>query len=98
MAALTERAVLAVLTIGLLAVGSASAQVGPDARPYIYGRPAPDRDDYAPPPPGGRPPPPPADDGYGWRPPRRRHSTMRMTGAARAGAVISDAGGTTASA
>jgi len=69
MAALTERAVMAVLTIGLLAVGSASAQVGPDARPYIYGRQAPDRDDYAPPPPGGRPPPPPADDGYGWRPP-----------------------------
>ena len=54
MAALTERAVLAVLTIGLQAVGSASAQVGPDARPYIYGRPAPDRDVYAPPPPGGR--------------------------------------------
>jgi hypothetical protein len=69
MAALTERAVVAVLTVGLQAAGPAVAQVGPDARPYIYGRPAPDRDLYAPPPPGGRPPPPPADDGYGWRPP-----------------------------
>ncbi|MEE7438559.1 hypothetical protein [Methylobacterium oryzae] len=69
MAALTERAVVAVLTVGMQAAGPTVAQVGPDARPYIYGRPAPDRDLYAPPPPGGRPPPPPADDGYGWRPP-----------------------------
>ncbi|SDA35415.1 hypothetical protein SAMN02799622_06085 [Methylobacterium sp. UNC378MF] len=68
MAKLTTHAVLAVLTIGMQAVGPAGAQVGPDARPYIYGRPGPDRDAYAPPPPGGRPPPP-ADDGYGWRPP-----------------------------
>ncbi|KAA0124446.1 hypothetical protein CIW48_06605 [Methylobacterium sp. P1-11] len=67
MAKLTTHAVLAVVTIGMQAVGPAGAQVGPDARPYIYGRPGPDRDAYAPPP-GGRPPPP-ADDGYGWRPP-----------------------------
>ncbi|WCS23187.1 hypothetical protein LOK46_18640 [Methylobacterium sp. NMS14P] len=69
MAALTKHAVVAVLTIGLQAAGSAVAQVGPDARPYIYGRPAPDRDVYAPPPPGGRIPPLPADDGYGRDPP-----------------------------
>jgi hypothetical protein len=59
------RAVLAVLALGSSAADPAAAQVGPDARPYIYGRPGPDREDYAPPP---RRPPPPPDDGYGWRP------------------------------
>ena len=54
------------LTLGLPAAGPAGAQVGPDAKAYSYGRPGPDRDEYAPP--RRRPPPPPADEGYDWRP------------------------------
>ncbi|MCJ2052146.1 hypothetical protein [Methylobacterium sp. J-070] len=64
----TVCAVVAALALGMPAAGPAGAQVGPDARPYIYGRPGPDREDYGPPPPGRRPPPPPADD-YDRRPP-----------------------------
>lgn len=68
MAKFTTHATLAALALGIYAAGPAAAQVGPDARPYIYGRPGPDRDVYAPPP-RDRRPPPPADDGYGWPPP-----------------------------
>ncbi|MBE7244571.1 MAG: hypothetical protein INR63_06445 [Actinomycetospora chiangmaiensis] len=60
-------AVLTVVMLGLPTVGPAHAQVGPDARPFIYGRPGPDREEYAPP--RRRPPPPLADDAYGWQPP-----------------------------
>ena len=66
------RAALAALTLGMTAGGPARAQVGPEARPYMYGRPGPDRyDDPSPrwsrPPPRDddwprRPPPPPPDD------------------------------------
>lgn len=60
------RAALAALTLGVAAADPAGAQVGPDGRPFIYGRPGPDRQEYAPP---RRRPPPPPDDGYGWPPP-----------------------------
>jgi hypothetical protein len=59
-------AVLAAVASGLASPGPAGAQVGPDARPYFYGRSGPDREEYAP---RRRPPPPPADDDYGWQPP-----------------------------
>lgn len=55
-------AVLAVLTLGMIADGPAAAQVGPEARPYVFGRPDPDRFDEPPPRWGRRPPPP--DDAY----------------------------------
>jgi hypothetical protein len=58
---------LVVLTLGLTASGPAAAQVGPDARPYMFGRPDPDRCDEPPPRWGRRPPLP--DDAYDW--PRR---------------------------
>lgn len=53
---------LVVLTLGMTAGGPAAAQVGPDARPYVFGRPDPDRFDEPPPRRGRRPPPPPPDD------------------------------------
>ena len=58
---------LVVLMLGMTAGGPVAAQVGPDARPYVFGRPGPDRFD-APPLRWSRRPPPP-DDGDGW--PRR---------------------------
>ena len=64
--------VLALLTLGAPRAGPAAAQVGPDPKVYIYGRPGPDRYEYAPPRPVTRPPPPPADDDdWDWsrRPP-----------------------------
>ena len=61
-------AALAALTLGILFAGPAHAQVGPDARPYIYGEPGPGRYEYGAPRPRHRPPPPPADDDWNLPP------------------------------
>ncbi|WP_457106834.1 hypothetical protein [Methylobacterium sp. P5_C11] len=60
-------AAVTALALGLPAADPAGAQMGPNARPYIYGRPGTDRADDAPP--RYRPPPPPADFGPDWPPP-----------------------------
>jgi hypothetical protein len=58
-------AILTTLTLGVAVVDPAVSQVGPDARPYIYGRPDWDGERSAPP----RRRPPPAIEEDDWRPP-----------------------------
>ena len=62
------QAALAALTLAMPLAGPASAQVGPDAKVYMYGESRPGRYEYAPGP-RHRPPPPPADDDWNLPPP-----------------------------
>lgn len=61
-------AALVALTLAMPRAGPASAQVGPDAKVYMYGEPGPGRYEYAPRP-RHRPPPPPPDDDWNLPPP-----------------------------
>lgn len=62
-------AALAALMLGTPLADTADAQVGPEAKTYMYGEPGPGRYEYGAPRPRHRPPPPPADDDWNLPPP-----------------------------